>query len=55
MRQDNVFARTAHEDHSVTNPNSFNARQTLTVGDRTYTYYSLAEAERNGLAAPPAC
>jgi aconitate hydratase len=50
MRQDNVFARTAHEDHSVTNPNSFNACQTLTVGGRTYTYYSLAEAERNGLA-----
>jgi aconitate hydratase len=34
----------------VTNPNSFNACQTLTVGGRTYTYYSLAEAERNGLA-----
>jgi aconitate hydratase len=50
MRQDNVFARTAHEDHSVTTPNSFNACQTLTVGGRTYTYYSLAEAERNGLA-----
>ncbi len=34
----------------MTNPNSFNACQTLTVGGRTYTYYSLAEAERNGLA-----
>jgi len=29
--------------------NSFNARQTLQVGDKTYTYYSLAEAEKNGL------
>ncbi|WP_029041196.1 aconitate hydratase AcnA [Cucumibacter marinus] len=29
--------------------NSFNARQTLTVGDKTYTYYSLPEAEKNGL------
>ena len=34
----------------MTNPNSFNACQTLTVGGRSYTYYSLAEAERNGLA-----
>ncbi|WP_445501252.1 aconitate hydratase AcnA [Microvirga sp. G4-2] len=29
--------------------NSFNARQTLHVGDKTYTYYSLVEAEKNGL------
>ena len=28
---------------------SFNSRQTLTVGDRTYTYYSLEAASRNGL------
>jgi aconitate hydratase len=33
----------------VTLNNSFNARQTLQVGDKTYTYYSLAEAEKNGL------
>jgi aconitate hydratase len=33
----------------VTLPNSFNALQTLQVGDKTYTYYSLAEAEKNGL------
>jgi aconitate hydratase len=33
----------------VTLNNSFNARQTLTVGDKTYTYYSLKEAEKNGL------
>lgn len=30
--------------------NSFNAKQKLTVGDNTYTYFSLAEAEKNGLA-----
>ncbi|MBA1155242.1 aconitate hydratase AcnA [Microvirga mediterraneensis] len=29
--------------------NSFNARQTLHVGDKSYTYYSLVEAEKNGL------
>ncbi len=28
---------------------SFNARQTLTVGDKNYTAYSLVEAEKNGL------
>jgi aconitate hydratase len=33
----------------VTLTNSFNARQTLQVGDKTYTYYSLTEAEKNGL------
>ncbi|GEO16555.1 aconitate hydratase AcnA [Microvirga aerophila] len=33
----------------MTLPNSFNALQTLQVGDKTYTYYSLAEAEKNGL------
>ncbi|WP_108396940.1 aconitate hydratase AcnA [Devosia submarina] len=30
--------------------NSFNAKSTLTVGGKTYTYYSIAEAEKNGLA-----
>ena len=30
--------------------NSFKARQTLTVGSRTYEYFSLIEAEKNGLA-----
>ena len=34
----------------MTLTNSFNARQTLKVGDKTYTYYSLVEAEKNGLA-----
>ncbi|NIX75488.1 aconitate hydratase AcnA [Microvirga terricola] len=33
----------------MTLSNSFNARQTLKVGDKTYTYYSLPEAEKNGL------
>jgi len=33
----------------VTSLDSFNARRTLTVGDKTYTYYSLTEAEKNGL------
>jgi aconitate hydratase len=30
--------------------NSFNARQTLSVGAKTYSYYSLHAAERNGLS-----
>jgi aconitate hydratase len=29
--------------------NSFNSRSTLKVGDKTYTYFSLPEAEKNGL------
>ncbi|KRE06205.1 aconitate hydratase [Bosea sp. Root381] len=29
---------------------SFKARKTLTVGGKTYTYYSLPDAEKNGLA-----
>jgi aconitate hydratase len=33
----------------VTLNNSFNARQTLKVGDKSYIYYSLVEAEKNGL------
>ncbi|WP_046861778.1 aconitate hydratase AcnA [Microvirga massiliensis] len=33
----------------MTHSNNFNARQTLTVGAKTYTYFSLAEAEKNGL------
>ncbi|QFU15009.1 aconitate hydratase AcnA [Microvirga thermotolerans] len=33
----------------MTLSNSFNARQILKVGDKSYTYYSLAEAEKNGL------
>ena len=35
----------------VTNSlDSFNCRKTLNVGDAEYTYFSLAEAEKNGLA-----
>ncbi len=30
--------------------NSFGAKQTLKVGNRTYTYYSLKQAEKNGLS-----
>jgi aconitate hydratase A / 2-methylisocitrate dehydratase len=30
--------------------NSFKSRQTLTAGGKTYTYFSLPHAERNGLA-----
>ena len=33
----------------LTDKNSFDARQTLTVGDKPYTYYSLPVAEKNGL------
>ena len=33
----------------MTSLNSFNARQTLIVGDKTYTYYSLKAAADNGL------
>ncbi len=31
--------------------NSFDARQTLAVGAKTYIYYSLPAAEKNGLAS----
>src|SRR5450631_1023488 len=31
--------------------NSFDARQTLVVGGKTYAYYSLPAAERNGLSS----
>ena len=30
--------------------NSFDARQTLSVGAKTYAYYSLHAAEKNGLS-----
>ena len=33
----------------TTAPDSFKSCQTLDVGGRTYTYYSLADAEKNGL------
>ena len=35
----------------MTDTNSFGSRQTLAVGDRTYTIYSIPEAEKNGLAS----
>ena len=34
---------------TTTSLDSFNARQTLTVGDKEYTAYSIVEAEKNGL------
>ncbi|HEY4201228.1 MAG TPA: aconitate hydratase AcnA [Devosiaceae bacterium] len=33
-----------------TSLNSFKAKTTLTVGDKTYAYYSIPEAEKHGLA-----
>ncbi len=33
----------------MTAPNSFKAKKTLKVGTKTYTYYSLKAAEKNGL------
>ncbi len=34
----------------MTSLNSFKSKSTLTVGGKTYTYYSILEAEKNGLA-----
>ncbi len=34
----------------ATSLDSFKSRRTLTVGSATYEYYSLPEAEKNGLA-----
>ncbi|KKB86263.1 aconitate hydratase [Devosia limi DSM 17137] len=34
----------------MTSLNSFKSKSTLVVGDKTYTYYSITEAEKNGLA-----
>jgi aconitate hydratase len=36
--------------NTVTSLNSFNAKSTLEVGGKRYTYYSITEAEKNGLA-----
>jgi len=35
--------------HASKSLDSFNCRQTLDVGSRSYTYFSLTEAEKNGL------
>ena len=32
-----------------THPDSFKCRKTLTVGAKTYEYFSLPDAEKNGL------
>jgi aconitate hydratase len=37
------------EDHAVASIDSFKSRQTLQVGTKTYTYYAIPEAEKNGL------
>src|ERR1700754_3001017 len=34
----------------MSHPDSFQCRKTLRVGDVTFTYYSLPDAEKNGLA-----
>ena len=36
-----------------THPDSFKCRKTLTVGAKTYEYFSLPDAEKNGLAGIP--
>ena len=33
----------------MTSVNSFKSKSTLTVGGKTYTYYSIEKAEQNGL------
>ena len=35
---------------TTTHPDSFKSKKTLTVGSKTYTVFSVAEAEKNGLA-----
>ena len=38
------------EPHVTPSLDSFKSRRTLTVGGKTYDYFSLPEAEKNGLA-----
>ena len=40
----------ARNYNAVASLDSFQSRQTLTVGDKPYTYYSIPEAEKAGLA-----
>jgi aconitate hydratase len=42
-------AKKAAPKRSASAGNSFGAKQTLKVGSKTYTYYSLKNAEKNGL------
>jgi aconitate hydratase len=44
-----MFETKCTRGFAVTLSNSFNAAQSLQVGDKTYTYYSILEAEKNGL------
>ena len=38
------------EDRAVTSLDSFKSKKKLKVGTKTYVYYSLKDAEKNGLA-----
>lgn len=40
----------ARKHNAVASLDSFQSRQTLTVGDKSYTYYSIPHAEKAGLA-----
>lgn len=40
----------ARKQNAVASLDSFQSRQTLTVGDKAYTYYSIPHAEKAGLA-----
>ncbi len=39
----------------MTSLDSYKCRRQLTVGDKTYDYFSLPEAEKNGLAGISPC
>jgi len=39
----------------MTSLDSFKSRKTLKVGGKTYVYYSLPAAEKNGLKEFPGC
>ncbi len=47
MQPDGTFQQQRAEQ--VASLDSFKSKSTLTVGGKTYTYYSIAEAEKNGL------
>jgi len=44
-----VKARASRKKAVAQHPNSFKALKTLKVGNKTYTYFSLKAAEKNGL------
>jgi hypothetical protein len=56
QRKSSFLARlTELERLPVSKIDSFKCRKTINVGGKDYTYYSLAEAEKNGLKASPNC